>query len=406
MIRNLVNRKYLLGNPNRILFRAISTNGKLVVPWEDGKTSKYHGIWLRDSCQCRECHHPTTLQRLINSSSIPLDISADSITENGDGVEITWKGDHKSFYTYEWLRDHSYDPVLVEPPSIKEVLWTGRDLHNSYVKDPYSRDIPQVEFDEVMRDDAGVGKWTRKIAEYGFAFVNNTPVDEKATEELCKRIAFVRPTHYGGFWKFTSDMAKADLAYSQEELGVHTDGTYFTDQPGLQLFHLLEHIGTGGETPLVDGFKAAERLKELDPQAYTTLSTVPVPAHAAGNKDVCIQPADSFPILMHDHKGLLVQVRWNSDDRSTMREWDTPEQVLEFYRAAKVWSDILSSQEFVFQFQLQPGRPMIFNNLRVLHGRTGFEGKRTMCGAYINRDDYVSRLRLTNFGRKEVLRFL
>jgi len=34
----------------------------------------------------------------------------------------------------------------------------------------------------------------------------------------------------------------------------------------------------------------------------------------------------------------------------------------------------------------------VVDNQRVLHGRSSFTGERRMCGAYINMDDFVSRL--------------
>lgn len=36
---------------------------------------------------------------------------------------------------------------------------------------------------------------------------------------------------------------------------------------------------------------------------------------------------------------------------------------------------------------------VVFDNTRVLHGRSGYQGERRLCGAYINGDDYKSRLR-------------
>lgn len=35
----------------------------------------------------------------------------------------------------------------------------------------------------------------------------------------------------------------------------------------------------------------------------------------------------------------------------------------------------------------------VFDNLRVLHGRSSYTGTRRLCGAYVNGDDYRSRLR-------------
>ena len=42
---------------------------------------------------------------------------------------------------------------------------------------------------------------------------------------------------------------------------------------------------------------------------------------------------------------------------------------------------------------LQPGEAMLFDNWRVLHGRKAYSGTRTLCGAYLNHEDFESRLR-------------
>ena len=34
-----------------------------------------------------------------------------------------------------------------------------------------------------------------------------------ATKSLVERISFIRETHYGSFWDFTSDLAHGDTAY-------------------------------------------------------------------------------------------------------------------------------------------------------------------------------------------------
>ena len=39
-----------------------------------------------------------------------------------------------------------------------------------------------------------------------------------------------------------------------------------------------------------------------------------------------------------------------------------------------------------------PGRAVLVDNWRVMHGRSGFSGSRRLCGAYINWDDYRSRV--------------
>ncbi|CAN6646432.1 hypothetical protein TRVA0_021S02124 [Trichomonascus vanleenenianus] len=372
---------------------------KVNLTWPDGKTSKFHNIWLRDLCQCEEHFHPTTKQRLQNTFEIPEDVQAKSASVEGDTLSVKWAYDnHVSKYPLEWLKLHSYDPVLVKEKTKKlpMTLWDGKDIQ---------KNLPTVEFKAVMAGDEGVAEWTKKLYEFGFCFISGVPVDPKATEELTERLAYIRPTHYGGFWDFTSDLAKNDLAYTTFHLECHTDGTYWSDTPGLQLFHLLLHDGEGGETMLADGFRAAQLMKDKYPEEYAFLSKVRIPAHSAGEEAVCITPTVPQPIFTHhDITGELVQVRWNNDDRSCMDYWEDPEDVVKFYKAIRIWKKLLLENEFVVK--LVPGTCLIFDNWRVLHGRKAFNGQRRMCGAYINRDDYVSRAKILNLGRDEVIKSL
>lgn len=52
----------------------------------------------------------------------------------------------------------------------------------------------------------------------------------------------------------------------------------------IQVFHVLEHQGTGGETLLVDGFFAAETLRRDNPTAFKCLSETVV-AHEFYDSD-------------------------------------------------------------------------------------------------------------------------
>jgi trimethyllysine dioxygenase len=184
--------------------------------------------------------------------------------------------------------------------------------------------------------------------------VTGVPIDPKVTEQLVERLSYIQHTHYGGFWDFTADLAKHDTAYTDLHLPCHTDGTYWTYTPGLQLFHLLEHKGEGGETMLADGFKAAQTLKQLDPESYELLSRIRVPAHSAGEEDVCITPTHPVSIFTHhEQTGELIQVRWNNNDRSTMDNWNDPDEIPRFYKAIRLWNNILLRNQFVLK--LTPG---------------------------------------------------
>ncbi|ODQ49932.1 Trimethyllysine dioxygenase [Saitoella complicata NRRL Y-17804] len=375
---------------------------KIHIPWASGKTSTFHHIWLRDHCRCPECFKSTTKQRLVDTYSIPTDIKPEKAEGEKDGLEIEWKDGHKSSYTWGWLVRHSYAPQIETPFHSPKHLW------GSEIKEK----PPVVQYEDVMKGDEGVAKWTHEIDLYGFCYVEGVPTTPEDTQKLVERIAFIRQTHWGGFYDFTSNLAHHDMAYTNLPLPAHTDNTYFTDPAGLQLFHLLSSDGDGGSSLLVDGFKAARQLRDEHPEAYKFLSSVRIPAHSAGDDGICIRPSVpslGFPVFNHDSlAGDLFQVRWNNEDRSTMSQWSDVDDVEAFYDAIRHWNAVITNPENEYWAPYEPGKAVIFDNWRVLHGRSAFTGNnRRLCGAYIGMDDFRSRLRMTNMKDvKEWLRAL
>ncbi|EJD06705.1 Trimethyllysine dioxygenase [Fomitiporia mediterranea MF3/22] len=377
---------------------------KVYVGWDPLTWSRYLNFWLRDHCRCPECFHQTTKQRLVNTFDIPPDIQPSKAEATAEGLKVTCYSSstkpHISIYPWNWLKWHSPEPVPLqsfeEPPVQynEKVLWGAK-----IVQDP-----PSVAHDNVMNDDFGLWKLLKKIDTFGFCFVQGVEATPEATEQLTRRIANIRQTQYGTFWDFTSNLAKGDTAYTTLALGAHTDTTYFTDPCGLQLFHLLSHTdGHGGETLLVDGFYVAAILKELHPEAYHTLTSVRVPTHAAGEPGEFYRPTPpaGYPILNLDPQtGKLYQVRYNNDDRSAMRGVSS-EELERWYEALRLWDQTLKSPDSEYWVQLSPGTAVIVDNHRVLHGRSAFDGKRRMCGAYIGMDDFRSELTVLTerFGR-------
>jgi trimethyllysine dioxygenase len=354
-------------------------------------------VWLRDHCRCSQCVHQITKQRVIETfDDIPanVELAPNGLVENGDAFHVTWADGHKSIYSKHWLASSGLkkESRSAERQALTDIIfWSGEDIKIN---------PPTVPYENVMNSDKGLKEWLLNIRKYGFSYVDDCPVTPEASEKLLQRIAFIRNTHYGGFYDFTADLASGDTAYTQLGIGAHTDNTYFSDPAGLQMFHLLSHTdGSGGASQLVDGFGAAAELLRRDPDAYATLATVRVHSHASGG-DISVQPWSAQPVLVHDPQaGFLTQVRWNTTDRAAI---DAPmEEIGSWYDAARKWSRLLREREY--WEQLVPGRPLVFDNWRVLHGRSAFTGNRRMCGGYINRDDYISRFKLLNWGKETCL---
>ncbi|KAL9061567.1 MAG: hypothetical protein Q9162_000099, partial [Coniocarpon cinnabarinum] len=275
---------------------------------------------------------------------------------------------HTSFYSWDWLQ--------------ARVQSNQFPVELSYWDANVTKDPPTVSFAAIMSSDEGVRDWTSRIRKWGFCYVDGCPVSGEATQKLIERIAFIRPTHYGAFWQFTADLAKKDSAYTQLALAAHTDTTYFTDPAGLQTFHLLSHTdGEGGSSLLVDGFKAAETLRQESPEAYDTLCRIKIRGHASGNETVKFLTDSAYPVLRTEDIGKgepsLRQVRWNNDDRAALVATDA-EEITNFYKAARKWVEILKRPQMEYWEQLRPGRPLT------------------------NMDDFISRWKTLNFSPEDI----
>ncbi|KAL6805447.1 hypothetical protein J3E68DRAFT_388509 [Trichoderma sp. SZMC 28012] len=358
-------------------------------------------IWLRDNCRCAQCVNQDTLQRNFDTFAIPKDVSPTEISPKSDGVDILWSDSHKSHYPWSWL-NFTVQDTNKKKPTIQD----ERRLWGATV----SSNPPEVDFENVMNSSSpkGMAELTGKIRQYGFCFVTNSPKTPEDTEKLLETIGPIRNTHYGGFYDFIPDLALADTAYTNLALPAHTDTTYFTEPAGLQAFHLLSHTPPtnkpidevlGGQSLLVDGFHAAETLRKESPGDFEILRKIKLPWHASGNQGVAIAPDMAYPVIEATGEKLH-RIRWNNDDRGVV---PVDIDVDAWYQAARKWDEILKRKESEYWFQLEPGRVLIFDNWRVLHGRSAFEGLRRICGAYISRDDFISRWKMTNFPREEVI---
>ena len=177
----------------------------------------------------------------------------------------------------------------------------------------------------------------------------------------------------------------ADSAYTQEELRPHTDSTYSNDAPGLQLLLCCDYNAVGGDSIMVDGFKIAEFIKNENKEIFDILSNVEVPGRYIG--DGVILEARR-PIFRLNSDKELLQVSFNNYDRADFRLKN--ELMIKFYQAIKKFDILANDQKFQWRHILKPGELLIFNNWRILHGRSSFKGKRKMAGCYLNKEDFDS----------------
>lgn len=368
--------------PSVRLASASIVDGGVAVTWHGSSLrSQYTAFWLRDHCHAPESLHPQTLQRQVDTFSIPADIAASTVELADDGRQLR----------VTWLHDGS---TSVLPAAFLHgvALTEGRDRapgRQLWDRASMGEHFPSVPYADVMNTEQGLARWLELTEEYGFALATDAPATPEATRAIIERVGYLRMTIFGGFWDFSANLEFKDTAYTPLAIGPHTDGTYSIDSPGYQVFHCLQHDGTGGENTLVDGFRVAESIRASDPAAFEVLTSVRVPCHYLGDG---VHLRAEHPIIGLDEHGDLRQVAYNNYDRAPFRL--PAQRMAEFYRALALWDRLVNDPRFEIAIKLWPGTVLLFDNWRTLHGRRAYTGFRRLCGAYLNKEDFDSRLRV------------
>jgi len=194
---------------------------RLTIP---GKASFSHQ-WLRDSCQCPSCVHPSTLQKLHRSSDIPVNVRPvpGGLTTTADGVRIRWIDGHESFYGSAFLERYSSPPELQRfHLYVEQTHWSASSI--SRAPDLY---IPYKELIEPSRLLDAINQLTK----YGLLLVTGVP-NEQTSNDACelRKLANVfgelRTTFYGELWDVKNVRNSRNIAYTNLDLDLHMDLLY------------------------------------------------------------------------------------------------------------------------------------------------------------------------------------
>ncbi|MDH5290078.1 MAG: TauD/TfdA family dioxygenase [Acidimicrobiia bacterium] len=355
----------------------------------EGLIVRFHGVpepvtvpwrWVRDHGEDAASLDPATAQRLVDTFAIPADLAPSSAELAGATIRVTWAGDGAPPSVLSVARLAEAAGLL---PLAGPGLWSADA--------PLPDGPPWFSHEAVSTDDRALLAWLEAIERLGFALVRGMPPTAEAAEALARRIGYPRATIFGpAMWTLSSAVADhEDSAYSTTFLEPHTDGTYTLDAPGLQLFACLERAGTGGDSILVDGFAAAERVRAVDPEAFALLSWVEVPSQYL---EPGVHLRACRPVLRTNRGGRLLQVSFNNYDRAPFLL--PPDEMERWYDAYIRLHAEVNDRRHWLTVGLEPGQVLVIDNWRILHGRMGYTGTRVFEGCYHNREDLDSRLRV------------
>lgn len=372
--------------------------GDNIVMSTSGK--QLHAMWLRERCVSPATVQPETLQPFLQPCDLPADLrvsSAEVRVQSGkEFLTVNFTDGHTSVFGTAALdaeaddfASHGIQQRDIKYPPIK--CWdksTGSD-------------VPRMSYADIMSGQIEkLHQLTWHLLSGGHAIVEGVPSRDMEVAAFARVVSgfpggqVVRPTNWGPVFNVRSfpDATLKDLAYTAEALPPHVDNPYRNPNPGFQLLHVLENECESGESLAVDGFSAAEQLRAESPEFFDILRSTEVRWENDGGDRTTALVHWAPMIETNQASGILTQVRYapKSGGYCPVMSVEKAEQ---FYRARHRFSELLNAESNTVRFQLHKGDLWIFNNLRVLHGRSSFnpsEGFRFLQGAYIDIDAVTS----------------
>jgi gamma-butyrobetaine dioxygenase len=331
-----------------------------------------HPIWLRERNRDPRLLDLRSMQRLYDPADLPLDLAFRQVAIEGDGTIRAAFSDGV---------EAAFDPA----PLLRELGWApGHD--DLPVPRPWDASLnayPTAQWNAAPTDAERLD-WTTKFLTYGFLILSGVPSEPGQVLKVGRAFGIVRETNFGDLFNVRSEPEANDLAYTTVELGAHTDNPYRTPVPGVQLLHCLINQTTGGLSTLFDGLSAAQALQAEDPEAYRILSTTETRYRF---EDVDAELMAARPMIELDRQGRFLAV--HVSPRLDFVPLAPRADLDAFYRARQVFDAMLRGKRFEIEFLLNDGDLVIFDNQRLMHGRTSFdaaEGLRHLQGCYIDID--------------------
>jgi gamma-butyrobetaine dioxygenase len=174
--------------------------------------------------------------------------------------------------------------------------------------------------------------------------------------------------------------------------------SYYESPPRYQVLHSLVNKVAGGTSIFVDAFERAQALHKSEPSSFNTLVNNLVRFYYNNDGHFLNQ---SHPTISLDHSGSQIQYINYSPPFQAPFPFNTPSEV---WKGLKSFSSLLDEPAARFEYTMQEGDAVIFDNRRVLHARTEFNSKegddgrietnRWLKGCYLDADALYDQARM------------
>ena len=276
-------------------------------------------------------------------------------------MTITWNDGHQSTYNVEQLLRHTArDDKAGSLDRFQPKLWNRR------LDDRLGRFC----FDEVLEDDKALFASLRELRDHGIMMQTDVPSAPEDTLKVAGRFGPIRETSYGKAFDLVSKVEARVAGETARAQCPHTDEPFRYSPPGFIFFHSIKAgAGSGGTSLMVDGFHVADIMRAGTPELFDILTRRGITFHREHRGEVFFS-AEAHVISL-DVAGAVTGVRFN--DRCLAPLVAGLDEVESLLEAIAEFTRLVVAPENQFHHQLQPGEMLVFDNHRVLHGRSEFD---------------------------------
>jgi gamma-butyrobetaine dioxygenase len=345
--------------------------------WSDGLTAEFPTAWILDNADPAGAgiggHRLRTLRDLDAARPIK------KVKIEGDAVDFTLPGQTLRC-AISRLRAFA-EPRQSRAGAADTILWRHGDEIAG------GAPVPCAEY---LQDDRALEQALRDVRCFGLTQLTGAGAMSGTVEKVVRRFGFIRETNYGRLFEVRVLTRPDHLAYTSQALEPHTDNPYRDPAPTLQLLHCLRNASESGVTYFVDGFALAEDMRRDHPEDFTRLARHAAPfAYTAASGD---HFTARTPIIRLDADGAISGVRFNH--RALGAVDFGPAETALWYEAYLRFARAADAPERRLSLKMEPGDMVIFDNERLLHGRTEITGPadRLLEGCYAERDGLLATL--------------
>jgi gamma-butyrobetaine dioxygenase len=344
-------------------------------------------LWLRERTQAPDQLEALTQQRLFDSHAIDRALELESAVPVGeDRVALAFSDGHRETFDLRFLLGEIDDAEVCPAPEPWDANLDRRELRFDWQRVQQDADAFHASLDAYLRR--------------GHIILQGVPTDRERILEVGRHYGYVKETNFGRYFEVYSRPSGNDLAYRSVALGPHTDNPYRSPVPGIQLLHCLVNETSGGLSTLADSLKVLERLRCEHPSGYELLKRTPVRFRFV---DAGTELVTHRTMIRTNDAGDPTGVHYSPrlDALPLLSDADTRA----FHQARQRLGELLTDPVYEARFALSAGELLLFDNSRVLHGRTSYdsdEGHRHVQGCYLDADGPRERFASLRKHRKSI----